>query len=136
MHGRNRLGQMKTAQRRHCRRAVSVLFTVIFIAATAAGCSRSSTDTVPDSLLGVWTTPDPRYAGRFLDLRPHSVTFGLGEDGQSVYPVSYVEWTSERGESVFTVHYEAEDGSDIPLPQEEAVRYLLKATGPSFQSAA
>jgi hypothetical protein len=112
----NRLGQLlKTAKRPTRRRSVALLLALVFIVATTSGCSRSSSDTVPDSLLGVWTTPDPRYAGRFLDLRPHSVTFGLGEDGQSMYPVSSVEWTSEQGQSVFTIYYEAEDGSETAM---------------------
>ncbi|MEW6683928.1 MAG: hypothetical protein AB1451_13585 [Nitrospirota bacterium] len=97
------------------RRSVSVLFALIFALATAPGCSRSSSDTVPDALLGVWTTPDHRYSGRFLEFRPHFVTFGLGEEGQAVYPVSSVEWTSESGQSSFTVYYEGEDGSEYSV---------------------
>ncbi len=78
---------------------------------STSGCSQSSSDTVPDSLLGMWTTPDPRYANRFLELHRESVTLGLGENGQTVLPVLSVEWTSEYGKSLFTVRYKADDGS-------------------------
>jgi hypothetical protein len=116
LHGGNRLeGVRNIVARLIGRLSIPVLFVFIVAMTAAPGCSRSSSDTVPDSLLGVWTTPDPRYAGRFLDLRPHSVTFGLGEDGQSMYPVSSVEWTSEQGQSVFTIYYEAEDGSETAM---------------------
>jgi hypothetical protein len=95
--------------------AVPPLFALIVSAAITAGCNRSSSDTVPDSLLGVWTTPDPHYADRFLELRPSSVIFGLGEYGETTHPVSSVEWASDDGKSLFTVRYEAEDGGKTAM---------------------
>jgi hypothetical protein len=96
-------------------RSTSILFALLCAMGTAPGCSRSSSDTVPDSLLGIWTTSDSRYARRFFDLRPHSVTFGLGENGQTLFPVSSVEWSRDYGQSVFTVHDEAEGWSQTSM---------------------
>jgi hypothetical protein len=116
VYGGNRPKTLRnTAARLTGRRPVSLLFAFIIAAATAPGCNRSSSDTVPDSLLGVWTTPDSRYADRFFELRAQSVTFGLGENGRAVLPVSSVEWNSDYGKSLFTVHYQGEDGSETSM---------------------
>lgn len=116
MHGGNRHGGLrKTVARPIHRRSVSVLFALIFALTSAPGCSRTSSDAVPDVLLGVWTTADPRYEGRFFELRPHSVVFGLGVDSQVVHHVSSVEWASKAGQSVFTVHYQDEDGGEYSV---------------------
>ena len=99
----------------HRRSAAALVVALILVIGSVAGCSRSSTKTVPDSLVGVWTTPDPRYADRFLDLGRGSVTFGQGHGAQSVYAVSSVEWITDHGQSLFTIHYETEDGTDASL---------------------
>ncbi len=97
----------------NCGRLTGVLFAAVVLAAWAGlGCNRSSSNTIPESLVGIWTTPDTRYAGRFVELGSHSVTFGLGTEGRAVHAVSSIEWTNDYGHSLFTVHYEGEDGDE------------------------
>ena len=53
---------------------------VVFVLALmgCAGCDRSRHPMLPGELTGEWTTDDPRYQDRFLELSPTFVITGTG----------------------------------------------------------
>ena len=61
--------------------------------------------TVPDHLLGVWHTKHARYADRFLEFRPQSVTFGTGSNASQTYAIEQIEEVSVESETLYTVTY-------------------------------
>ena len=63
-----------------------------------AGCSRTERlkETPPD-LLGVWTSPDQRYADRYLDFRRNTVVFGTGAGAYTEHTI--VEYERARTET-------------------------------------
>jgi len=45
---------------------------------------------VTRELFGRWTTQDPRYADRFLDISATEIGFGQGEEGEARHRISQV----------------------------------------------
>ncbi len=67
--------------------------------ATAAACAKHD---APDALVGRWTSEDPRYAGRTLEIRFDAVEIGIEGMPPEVYALRSVE--SERSPDGGTRH--------------------------------
>ena len=70
-------------------------------------------DSTPASLVGYWSTDDPRYEGRFLRLNPESLESGVGEEGEPIFGLirSVSTWT-EEGFEVVRLEYSIPGGTD------------------------
>lgn len=73
--------------------------------ALLAGCGPESTRTVPDELLGRWTSEAPRYADTFFELQRETLVLGLADGRREIRPVTRVERVRQDGETLFTVYY-------------------------------
>jgi hypothetical protein len=60
---------------------------------------------LPDELVGVWMTSDPRYQDRFLDISKVTIIFGTGKDNIDTYFISNVEKTVQDKAILYTVHF-------------------------------
>ena len=67
-----------------------------------------------DELLGVWTTPAPKYADRSFGLRKESITFGIGEGNFKTYFIKkiHVKQFPQDNSRLYTIYYEDEEGND------------------------
>ncbi|NWF92943.1 MAG: hypothetical protein HXY46_08500 [Syntrophaceae bacterium] len=68
--------------------------------------------TAPDYLFGVWTTPDEKYADRFMEIERTTITFGIGEGKSNTYPIIRVKiekTPSDKG-ILHTIYYRNEEG--------------------------
>ena len=79
--------------------AVSGVFAAMF-----GGRSESSA-IMPGSLLGVWKTPAPKYAGRFFEISSDIVVFATGDGETAVHPIASVEMVPEGQQRLYTVWY-------------------------------
>lgn len=70
-----------------------------------AACGAEKLDAVPPELVGTWTTADPLYAGRYIELQPKLVRFGTGEGTFAEHTVVRLERTKNDGVMTYTVHY-------------------------------
>ena len=77
---------------------------------TIFGCQAPTEKTVPDVLLGVWKTSEPKYADRFLELKKDAIIFGTGGDTFDHYPVEGVEQTSDEGGLLYHIYYLNREG--------------------------
>ena len=75
-------------------------------AAVSGGRSESGI-VMSDSLLGIWKTTAPRYAGRFFELATDIVVFGTGDGGAEVHSIATVEAVPEDQLRLYTVWYRA-----------------------------
>lgn len=76
--------------------------------------------TMPDELLGIWTTTAPTYANRALEIRPTLLIFHTGEQTFRLHAVRRVV-REERGASAhYTVEYA--DGDDVETLSFQYVR--------------
>jgi hypothetical protein len=105
-----------TAQRSRVR----VLATILVVALALAGARAlmplwgRGAKTMPDELLGVWTTTEPAYKGRVLEIKPDALVFHVGAQAFRLHPVRRVVKQERGGSAEYTVYtVEYEDGSEV-----------------------
>lgn len=65
---------------------------------------------VTRDLYGRWTTGDPRYEGRYLEITESEIVFGQGADGEARYKIAGVQLDRARdGRWRYRVHYYVDD---------------------------
>jgi hypothetical protein len=74
----------------------------------ALGCAREA---VPTELIGRWTSDDPRYADRSLEIGTEQLAFGVGSGMRMTYRVQGVERESDPTGTLYRVFY---DGAGEP----------------------
>jgi len=94
--------------------AVVVLLGVSWLVQWAMGRETGVTwDEAPAETLGVWTSEDPRYEGRALEIGPTSVTLRVGDVGTAVGGVlDVVRELFDQGERFLSLEYRTADGPD------------------------
>ncbi len=89
-------------------------------------CGPETTRTVPDELLGRWTTKAPKYADTFFELQRDAIILGLAGGETEVRSVARVEKVLQGGQPQFTVYYL--DPSD-PRRTEIKLAFFFEAGG-------
>jgi hypothetical protein len=84
------------------------------------GCVREA---VPTELIGRWTSDDPRYADRALEIAADQLTFGVGPGMRMSYRVQGVEREADPIGTLYRVFY---DGDGEP---EQALVLRLPSPG-------
>ena len=74
----------------------------------ALGCAREA---VPTELIGRWTSDDPRYADRALEIGTEQLAFGVGSGMRMTYRVQGVEREADPTGTLYRVFY---DGAGEP----------------------
>jgi hypothetical protein len=67
---------------------------------------------VPDELIGVWATSNPKYADRSLELSRVTVVFGTSKESVHVYFVSNVKKTVLDSNTLYTVYFHRLEGTE------------------------
>lgn len=80
----------------------------------AAACNPPK-DTLPDELHGVWTTSDPRYAGRFFWLNSDFIVFKTGQDSVSTHRIIKILKAPNNEGVLYTLAYANQDGKELWL---------------------
>jgi hypothetical protein len=93
-----------------------------FLAALA--CAREQ---VPPELIGRWTTDDPRYADRALEIGTVRISFGTGPGQRETYFVQGIERESEPElGTLYRLYYdlpgESERTLELRVPQANQLR--------------
>ena len=89
-----------------------ILALVSVICGVVSGCAPQEPTEVPEELIGVWITDDPRFEERFLKLEKRAIHFGLGGDQATESPVIDVEElpTAEDGTTIYRIRYVSPEG--------------------------
>ena len=81
------------------------VFAVLLTLTLCVGCNSKVLLTLPREMEGVWTTDDPRFQGRFMELSPSFVIIVTGhDDPASVRFVDKVETSSPGDFSSLTIY--------------------------------
>jgi len=67
----------------------------------------------PDSLIGRWTTSEPRYKDRFFELSKTTFTYGLGGDKKDACVISSIEKSVQDNNTLYTINYHNIDGMEF-----------------------
>jgi hypothetical protein len=86
---------------------VFILFMIVFF---GFQCGKSLT--VPDHLIGVWSTKDSRYADRSFEIRKEEIIFHTGEENFDTYRIKKIEVESapQKGGDLYIIHYKILEG--------------------------
>jgi hypothetical protein len=83
-------------------------------AASSVACTGE--DTVPDQLLGVWKTSEPKYADCKIELLEQVLILKLATGVERNYGIDRIESDQETGRAVrYTVHYRDCEGRESRL---------------------
>ena len=68
--------------------------------------------TVPEELIGVWVTKDPKYSNHPFEIKKNTVIFeqGLGYLDFDVYPIEGVKKTESEGQTLYIIYYTIPSG--------------------------
>lgn len=86
---------------------------VILVVALGALLSREDTGskTVPQKLIGTWTSTHPDYSDRYLTLTSDSITFGIGGTSTVIYSIIGVAVEEHHDIQYFVVHFRGVNGT-------------------------
>ncbi len=78
------------------------------------GCGTSS-DPLPEDLIGVWRNPSPGYVDRFFEVREGWVLFGAGKFDSKIHSIESIQVDEVGSTTKLTIEYRADDGEPVPL---------------------
>jgi len=70
---------------------------------TLAACQAQKENSVPDHLLGVWSTSAPRYADRYIEIRNDMIIFGTGGDAFELHALTDIKEAREGEAILYTI---------------------------------
>jgi len=72
-------------------------------------------ETLPAELLGTWTTEDPSYEDRFMQIFKDRIYFGTGQGDPSPNSIIAVSTEYQDDSAVCTIDYQEPDGDEYRL---------------------
>lgn len=87
-----------------------LMLSAILIACVIAfpACRSRNTD-IPEQLMGVWTTTEPRYQDRYFEFTKYkSMRVGKGDGTEESYPIVNIEETPQNALKRYTITYLSE----------------------------
>jgi hypothetical protein len=89
-----------------------ILTVLIFLPVSFFGFQCGKSLTVPDDLIGVWGTSDPKYTDRTFEITRNAVIFQIDGGNFNTYPIKKieVESASQQGGDLYIIHYKILEG--------------------------
>ena len=78
-----------------------------------AGCKGEVV--VPQHLIGVWETPAPKYADRYMKFSEHTLIYGIGEGEEVSHEIEKIDTAQTDGGTLYTFHYRDSEGEKWTL---------------------
>jgi len=85
------------------------LFILIFF----VGCKGEFV--VPPDLIGVWKSPAPKYADRYMKFSEHTLTYGIGEGEEVSHGIEKINVQQGGGGTMYTLYYRDSEGEKWTL---------------------
>jgi hypothetical protein len=86
-------------------KAISSLFKLELIFLVLVGCTQQGV-TVPQHLVGMWKTSEPRFADRYMKFTNYSLALGIGDGKEALYSIQKIKVSKSEGNSLlYTFHY-------------------------------
>ena len=89
-----------------------ILILFIFLIIIFFGFQCGKNRTVPDHLIGVWKTSEPKYEDRFFEIDRSTITFGIGGGNFDTHPIINIEIekVAETKGHLYTIYYKDREG--------------------------
>ena len=95
-------------------KALPVLPTLLLLAALG-GCQYGGETTIPAELHGVWKASQQKYADRFFELTPNTVSVGIGKGNKETYAVRRIKKAREGDKTLYAIHYTDSEGLESKI---------------------
>lgn len=84
-----------------------ILLVAVAVLTSMAGLQCQKKATVPEQLIGVWQTTDPKYADHPFEIKEDTLIFeqGLGYFDFDVFPIVDIEKSNADGQILYIIHY-------------------------------
>ena len=93
-----------------------IIVALLATASCAWACGPSADEVVmPDELLGRWTTANPAYADRYLELSATGIVLGTGGPTRERYSISRVLQGQDDNGVLYTLEYTNLSGSEYAM---------------------
>lgn len=70
---------------------------------------------VPPHLIGVWETPAPKYADRYMKFTEHTLIYGIGEGEEVSQEIEKIDMEQAGGGTLYTFRYRDSEGEKWTL---------------------
>lgn len=70
---------------------------------------------VPQHLIGVWETPAPKYAERYMKFAEHTLIYGIGEGQEVSHEIEKIDVEQAGGGTLYTFHCRDSEGEKWTL---------------------
>jgi hypothetical protein len=87
---------------------IALLFLILLV-----GCKGEVV--VPQHLIGVWETPAPKYADRYMKFSEHTLTYGIGDGEEVSHEITKIGTEQTGGGKMYTFHYRDSEGEKWTL---------------------
>ena len=84
---------------------------LLLLPIVCSGCDWNRSRFIPNDLVGVWRTEDPRYRDRSLELGKANAVIGTGADKPSIESVESVKIQSAGEETTYSIDCRSGDGT-------------------------
>ena len=82
-------------------------------------------------LIGRWTTTDPAYADRYVEITPDEIAFGQGAEGEARHRIVGVWRVGRESRAIYySIRYEGDEG-ELEVGVRSSPRLLRLASLPS-----
>jgi major membrane immunogen (membrane-anchored lipoprotein) len=94
-----------------------VLVVVLIFLIIILGCESKKIAAVPENLIGLWGTSDPKYADRTFEITRNEIIFQTGENTFDTYSIKSLEMEKATGKeiSLYTINYKNKEGLKYKL---------------------
>ena len=89
-------------------RALAAVLVALWLAVTVYTVRQDASETIPDELLGVWTTATPAYADRYFQIARTWLRIDAGEGNVAVYQILKVEEDGLQFRPTYRIDYMGE----------------------------
>ena len=79
------------------------------------GCHPKKKVSVPDHLVGIWSTSSPKFAGRFLQFTKDSVIFQSGKEPSDIHAIEKLNHVKRGKNSSYNLTYKDGEGGKMKL---------------------
>lgn len=77
------------------------------------GCHPKKTVSVPDHLVGIWSTSSPRYADRSLQITKNRIIFESGKEPSGIHRIEKLQEVQRGKYRSYDLTYKDEEGQEF-----------------------
>lgn len=91
---------------------ILILITIVTV---FLGCQVFRDKTIPEELIGLWETSEPRYEDCTFELKDEMIIFNNYPEYTNINYITDIEKSPEKDRVLYHIHYEDQEGQEFKL---------------------